>query len=197
MKPINVELTMGHNIGISASYYKPRIHEVLEDYLKAVDLLTIHGDKLVLLKQVTELKEKTKDNEYVIKAKLQEKDEAIQSMKEKYDIDITLLKEAITDMRQLLITDRLVAMFAPNVIGHNDAKLGLLRSMVGGRTDHGDDNGRRGRINSLLVGDPGTAKSILARESTKLIPNSRYLNAQNTSGKSLIGIVDRVTAACS
>jgi integrase len=45
MKPINVELTMGHNIGISASYYKPRIHEVLEDYLKAVDLLTIHGDK--------------------------------------------------------------------------------------------------------------------------------------------------------
>jgi hypothetical protein len=102
MKPINVELTMGHNIGISASYYKPRIHEVMEDYLKAVDLLTIHGDKLVLLKQVTELKEKTKDNEYVIKAKLQEKDEAIQSMKEKYDTDITLLKEAITDMRQLL-----------------------------------------------------------------------------------------------
>ena len=102
MKPINVELTMGHNIGISASYYKPRIHEVLEDYLKAVDLLTIHGDKLVLLKQVTELKEKTKDNEYVIKAKLQEKDEAIQSMKDKYDSDIALLKDAISDMQQLL-----------------------------------------------------------------------------------------------
>jgi hypothetical protein len=38
MKPINVELTMGHNIGVSASYYKPREHEVLEDYLKATDL---------------------------------------------------------------------------------------------------------------------------------------------------------------
>ena len=89
--------------------------------------------------------------------------------------------------------DRIVAMLAPNVIGHSDAKLGLLRSLVGGRTDNGDDNGRRGRINTLLVGDPGTAKSILARESTKQIPNSRYVTAQNASGKSLVGIVDKET----
>ena len=41
MRPINVEITMGHNIGISASYYRPTEREVLEDYLKAVDLLTI------------------------------------------------------------------------------------------------------------------------------------------------------------
>jgi hypothetical protein len=70
--------------------------------LKAVDLLTINGGKLALQKQVTELKEKTKDNEYIIKAKLQEKDEAIQSMREKYDTDIDLLKNAISDMQQLL-----------------------------------------------------------------------------------------------
>ncbi len=88
---------------------------------------------------------------------------------------------------------RLVAMFAPNVIGHNDVKLGLLRSMVGGRMDHGDDNGRRGRIPSLLIGDKGTAKTVLARESTKIIPKSRFVNAQNTSGKSLIGVVDKET----
>ena len=41
MKPINVELTMGHDIGVSASYYKPTEHEILKDYLKAVDILTI------------------------------------------------------------------------------------------------------------------------------------------------------------
>jgi DNA replicative helicase MCM subunit Mcm2 (Cdc46/Mcm family) len=90
--------------------------------------------------------------------------------------------------------DRLAAMFAPNVIGHNDVKLGLLRSLVGGRTDHGDDNGRRGRIPTLLIGDKsdkGTAKSLIAREATKLIPNSRFVNAQNTNGKSLIGVVDK------
>jgi DNA replicative helicase MCM subunit Mcm2 (Cdc46/Mcm family) len=87
--------------------------------------------------------------------------------------------------------DRLVTIFAPNVIGHNDKKLGLLRSMVGARSDHGTDNGRRGRINTLLVGEPGTAKSTLAKEATYLIPNSRYVTAQNASGKSLIAIVDK------
>jgi hypothetical protein len=49
--------------------------------------------------------------------------------------------------------DRLVAMFAPNVIGYSDKKLGILRSIAGGRADSGgNDNGRRGRINTLLVG---------------------------------------------
>jgi hypothetical protein len=41
MKPINVEITMGHNIGLSACYYRPSEKELLEDYLKAVDLLTV------------------------------------------------------------------------------------------------------------------------------------------------------------
>jgi DNA replicative helicase MCM subunit Mcm2 (Cdc46/Mcm family) len=94
----------------------------------------------------------------------------------------------ISPMRYI---DRIVAMFAPNVIGHNDKKLGLLRSLIGGRSDHGNDNGRRGRINTLMVGDPGTAKSLLAREATKIFSNSRYVTAQNASGKSLIAIVDK------
>ena len=56
MKPINVEITMGHNIGVSASYYKPTEKEVLEDYLKAISLLTINNDKPELEKQVKELR---------------------------------------------------------------------------------------------------------------------------------------------
>ena len=45
MKSINVEITMGHNIGVSGSYYKPSEKEVLEDYLKAIDLLTINNNQ--------------------------------------------------------------------------------------------------------------------------------------------------------
>jgi hypothetical protein len=45
MRPINVELTMGHDLRISASYYKPTERDVLEDYLKAQDILTINTDK--------------------------------------------------------------------------------------------------------------------------------------------------------
>ena len=76
---------MGHNIGVSASYYKPKEKEVLEDYLKAVDLLTISNDKVILAKQVAELTQKGKDNEYVIRGKLQEKDEEMKTMKEQFN----------------------------------------------------------------------------------------------------------------
>jgi hypothetical protein len=80
MKPINIQITMGHNIGISESYYKPTERELLDDYLKAADLLTLNGDKAVLQRQVAELKEKTKDNDYVIRTKLEEKDKQIEAL---------------------------------------------------------------------------------------------------------------------
>ena len=35
MKSINIELLLGHNIGVSGSYYKPTEKEVLQDYLNA------------------------------------------------------------------------------------------------------------------------------------------------------------------
>lgn len=75
MKSLNVEILMGHDIGLADSYYKPSEQELFEDYIKSVDLLTAYNNKSKLEKQVKELKEKSKDNEYIIKAKLQEKEE--------------------------------------------------------------------------------------------------------------------------
>jgi hypothetical protein len=77
MKSLNVEILMGHDIGISKPYYKPSEQELLQDYVKAVDLLTIHSDNSKLEKQVKELKEKSKDDDNLIKAKLQEKDNLV------------------------------------------------------------------------------------------------------------------------
>lgn len=77
MKPINVEITMGHDIGISSSYYKPTERDVLDDYIKAIPLLTISGNSSILQKQVEELAEKTNSNDYLLKAKLQEKDDEL------------------------------------------------------------------------------------------------------------------------
>lgn len=45
MKPINIEVRMGHSTGISDSYYRATENELLEDYLKAVDFLTIDARK--------------------------------------------------------------------------------------------------------------------------------------------------------
>ena len=96
MKPINVEITMGHDLGISESYWRPTEAEVLEDYLKAVPLLTINGENLVLQKQIIELTEKTDNNDYLLKAKLQEKDDALTTLSDqvmKLMIEVQKLKE--------------------------------------------------------------------------------------------------------
>jgi integrase len=45
MKSLNVEILMGHDIGLANSYCKPSEHELFEDYLKAVDLLTVNQNK--------------------------------------------------------------------------------------------------------------------------------------------------------
>ena len=101
MKPINVETLLSHSVGVSNSYYRPTETELLEEYLSVQDFLVLDNE-LKLEKQVLELEEKRKDNDYIIRAKLQEKDKQLEAMSEKYDTDIALLKDAIHDMQQLL-----------------------------------------------------------------------------------------------
>jgi hypothetical protein len=98
MKSLNVEILIGHDIGLANSYYKPSEQELLADYIKSVDLLTIQNDGSKFEKQVKELKEKSKDNEYLIKAKLQEKDEEIQTLKQQ----MTLMQESQKEILQCL-----------------------------------------------------------------------------------------------
>ena len=81
---------------------------------------------------------------------------------------------------------RLISMVAPNVVGHGDKKLCLLLSAIGAPESYS-----RGRINTVLIGPPGTAKSMLVWEATKMVPSSRYITAQNASGKSLTAIIDK------
>ena len=81
MKSLKVEILMGHDIGLANCYYKPSEKELVEDYIKSVNLLTINNDKSKLEKQVEELKEKSKDNEYILKEKLQERDNDIAELK--------------------------------------------------------------------------------------------------------------------
>lgn len=79
MKSINIEILMGHNIGVSGSYYKPTEKEILVDYLKIIDQLIIN-DEFRLSQQIQELKEKNQDKDYVIKGKLEEKEDQIKNL---------------------------------------------------------------------------------------------------------------------
>ena len=83
---------------------------------------------------------------------------------------------------------KLVGMFAPTVIGHDDKKLGIILMYVGAP----ETEDFRGRIHGLFIGPPGTAKSKLARAAKKLgQPHSRYSSTQGASGKSITAIIDK------
>jgi integrase len=50
MMPINIEILMGHSVGISDSYYRATEDELLDDYMKAIEFLTINEDNRLKLK---------------------------------------------------------------------------------------------------------------------------------------------------
>lgn len=66
VKPINVENLMGHSTGISDFYYRPNESELLDDYLKAMESLTIDDTRRLkvevdsLRADISELEQKNK-----------------------------------------------------------------------------------------------------------------------------------------
>jgi hypothetical protein len=98
MKPINIEKLMNHSTGISDSYYRATEQELLEDYLKAAGMLSVNDDKITLQKQVAELTEKSREENYVIRGKLSEKDEEMRSMKE----ELTSMRSQMNDVLEVL-----------------------------------------------------------------------------------------------
>jgi integrase len=77
MKPINIEYLMGHSTGKSEPYYRPTEIDLLQDYLKCVDALSVNDEK-TLQNKVEDLANKSKDNEHMINSKLSEKEKEIQ-----------------------------------------------------------------------------------------------------------------------
>jgi hypothetical protein len=99
--PDFIELILGHKLsGVRSHYMKPDINTLLEGtkevkgYLAAIDSLTIN-DENRLSKQVQELKVKNEDAEYVIKGKLQEKDEQIKDMQQQIQTILNTLGELV------------------------------------------------------------------------------------------------------
>jgi hypothetical protein len=115
MRPINVEITMGHNIGVSASYYKPTEKEVLEDYLRATDILVINNISRKVEKQLSELKKKNKDDEYKISGKLQETEKEMEMLKQKFNKDMATMRvEIINEVKSQFA--ELVTRIKPEII---------------------------------------------------------------------------------
>ena len=77
VKPINVENLMGHSTGISDAYYRPSENELLDDYLKAIDSLTVDDARKLKIEveslkaDISELEQKNKRIEELERKQMQ------------------------------------------------------------------------------------------------------------------------------
>jgi len=69
---------MGQDTGVTASYFKPTVQELLEEYLKAVENLTIN--KSASQQQIEMIK-----NQQALAIEMQTKDQQISELKERMD----------------------------------------------------------------------------------------------------------------
>jgi len=67
MKLLNVKILMGQDTGLEKSHYKPTEKDILEDYLKAVDLLTINEINKLKLEFEEKLQEEKSQLEAIAK----------------------------------------------------------------------------------------------------------------------------------
>lgn len=90
------------------------------------------------------------------------------------------------------IYDKIAASIAPSIYGAADIKKAIACLLFGGsRKRLPDGLTRRGDINVLLLGDPGTAKSQLLKFVERVAPIAVYTSGKGSSAAGLTASVIR------
>ncbi|MBI1978470.1 MAG: minichromosome maintenance protein MCM [Candidatus Aenigmarchaeota archaeon] len=88
------------------------------------------------------------------------------------------------------IYTKLTNSIAPGIYGLDDIKQSITLQLFSGETHVQKDRSRvRGDIHILLVGDPSTAKSVLMKVVSGLIPRGRYVSGKGVTGAGLTATV--------
>jgi integrase len=97
------EMLMGHkkNLGLDINYFRPQQNQLLQEYLKVVDDLTVN-DENRLKRENQELKQHDNYQQYVIDKKMKENDEEIANMRQ---VMRTVL-ESVNKMKNDLIVQQ-------------------------------------------------------------------------------------------
>jgi hypothetical protein len=120
MKPINIEVFMGHSVGISDSYYRATEKELLEDYLKAINYLTISNEHS-LQREISIVVEQSENNYNLLKSELYTKEKEINFLKEsdrKKDEELATIKDQVQIIMSSLgiVGDKNKTKIAKNLI---------------------------------------------------------------------------------
>lgn len=101
-------------------------------------------------------------------------------------------KQILTMAKKPDIYEKLISSFASHVYGHEVIKESILLLIVGSVNKKLDDgSARRGDINILLVGDPGTAKSEMLKFAAKIAPRGLYTSGRGSTAAGLTAAVIR------
>jgi len=101
-------------------------------------------------------------------------------------------KQIIAMSKKPDIYEKLISSFAAHVYGHEVIKESILLLIVGSVNKKLDDgSARRGDINILLVGDPGTAKSEMLKFAAKIAPRGLYTSGRGSTAAGLTAAVIR------
>jgi integrase len=111
MRSINIEILMGHSIGISDSYYRITESELLDDYLKSIDFLCIDKEKQ-LQTHLHILGEQNNENSYLIKGKLKEKEDQIKGLEE----NVKLLQEGMNKIFAVIQQNNMLINVKPEIL---------------------------------------------------------------------------------
>ena len=141
------------------------------------------GQDKILSGTFTAVKKKNGTNKIVFDVtKLSDVDEKKDTLPT--DEEITKYKEMMKEDWIVKLTDS----FAPEIWGLQNEKEALILSLVSGEKI-GD---LRGDINTLLVGDPSTAKSRLLKYVLKVTSKSAYALGRSTSAAGLVMGIDKL-----
>lgn len=86
---------------------------------------------------------------------------------------------------------KLVQSIAPSIYGYENIKEAILYLLFGSVAKRLPDIKIRGKLNILLVGDPGTAKSQLLRYVASIAPRGLYTSGRGTTAAGLTAAVLR------
>ncbi len=120
------------------------------------------------------------------------------SKAQQYQLEVT-----DSDKRQIVqlsedkaIYEKMAASLAPTVYGHEMEKLALILQLFSGVTKRLPDDTRiRGDIHIGIVGDPGVAKSQLARYAARISPRSVLVSGTTTSQVGLTAAATRTSGS--
>jgi replicative DNA helicase Mcm len=84
---------------------------------------------------------------------------------------------------------KIVNSIASSIYGYEHIKEAIMYLLFGGVTKHLADITVRGEINTLIIGDPGTAKSQMLQYLPKITPRGIYTSGKGSSGVGLTAAV--------